>query len=138
MSSSSPTIGWCSRLTPVRWKRTLCAAQRTRNSSLRVESSLLATKVFFPMSDDPADHPVGDVYVQTRCGGSGRGGGYMVTTYSAWLAAEWDFGGGLVASSRLVAAPAGVDQAFSAADAYGDTVFNAGSQAYLSVPLPGA
>ena len=27
------------RLVPVRWKRTLCAAQRTRNSSLRVDSS---------------------------------------------------------------------------------------------------
>ena len=28
--------------------------------------------------------PTGDVYMQTRCGGSGRGGGYKTTTYSAW------------------------------------------------------
>src|SRR5689334_5152550 len=35
--------------------------------------------------------PMGDVYIQTRCGGSGRGGGYHVTTYSAWVAVTWDF-----------------------------------------------
>src|SRR5882762_3904774 len=29
-------------------------------------------------------YPTGYVYMQTRCGGSGRGGGYHVTTYSAW------------------------------------------------------
>ena len=29
-------------------------------------------------------YPVGAVYMSTRCGGSGRGGGYHTTTYSAW------------------------------------------------------
>src|ERR1039457_463933 len=32
----------------------------------------------------PNGLPAGDVYMQTRCGGSGRGGGYKTTTYSAW------------------------------------------------------
>ena len=36
---TSPTIGWWNRLVPVRWSLTLCAAHRTRNSSLRVASS---------------------------------------------------------------------------------------------------
>ena len=35
----SPTIGWWILLAPVRWSLTLCAAHRTRNVSLRVESS---------------------------------------------------------------------------------------------------
>jgi hypothetical protein len=32
-------MGWWMRLTPVLWKRTLCAAHRVRNSSLCVESA---------------------------------------------------------------------------------------------------
>ena len=69
-------------------------------------------------------NPAGDVYLQTRCGGSGRGGGYRVTTYSAWVAATWDFGGGLASAVPLASAP-DVDPAFSATDAHGDQVFTA-------------
>jgi hypothetical protein len=87
---------------------------------------------------DPASgDPTGDVYVQTRCGGSGRGGGYHVTTYSAWAAVTWDFTGAVVSSARLAAAPA-VDPAFSATDANGDQVYNSGTTAHLVVPAPGA
>jgi hypothetical protein len=44
----------------------------------------------FATGFDPATgYPAGDVYLQTRCGGSGRGGGYHVTTYSKWVAANW-------------------------------------------------
>jgi len=32
---------------------------------------------------NPGGYPIGYVYIQTRCGGSGRGGGYHTTTYSA-------------------------------------------------------
>src|SRR2546427_5213398 len=35
----SPTMGWWKCLTPVRWNRTSWVAHRTRNSSLRVDSS---------------------------------------------------------------------------------------------------
>lgn len=68
-------------------------------------------------------YPTGAVYVQTRCGASGRGGGYHVTTYSAWAQTSWDFGGGLLSSAALTAAPT-VDPAFTATDARGDTVTN--------------
>jgi AcrR family transcriptional regulator len=37
--SSPPTVGWLKCLTPLLWKRTLCAAQRVRNASLWVASS---------------------------------------------------------------------------------------------------
>jgi hypothetical protein len=37
--SRSPTTGWWISLTPVVWIWTSCAAQRLRNSSLRVDSS---------------------------------------------------------------------------------------------------
>jgi hypothetical protein len=87
--------------------------------------------------DATSGYPVGDVYISTRCGGSGRGGGYKTTTYSAWVAASWDFAGTVRSSSKLTAAPA-VDSAFSAYDANGDEVYNTSTGAYLVVPAPGA
>jgi hypothetical protein len=38
---------------------------------------------------------VGEVYVWTRCGGSGRGGGYTSHTYRKWALASWDLSGNL-------------------------------------------
>jgi Fibronectin type III domain len=81
--------------------------------------------------------PTGDVYVQTRCGGSGRGGGYHTTTYSAWVGVTWDFTGTVVSSATLAAAPT-VDTAFTATDAYGDSLDNISAAAYLVVPVPSA
>lgn len=68
-------------------------------------------------------YPAGAVYLQTRCGGSGRGGGYRTTTYSAWAGASWDFGGALRSSVKLTSAPS-VSSSFTAADARGDTLTN--------------
>jgi hypothetical protein len=82
-------------------------------------------------------YPTGAVYIQTRCGGSGRGGGYQTTTYSAWVGVTWDFAANVVSSARLTAAPA-VSPTFSATDAYGDRVYNTGTAAYLAVPVPAA
>ena len=50
--------------------------------------------------DASTGFPTGAVYLQTRCGGSGRGGGYHVTTYKAWLTVTWDFTGAVVTSVR--------------------------------------
>jgi hypothetical protein len=80
--------------------------------------------------------PTGDVYMQTRCGGSGRGGGYHTTTYSAWVAVTWDFTGAVVSSARLSAAPS-VNSTLTATDAYGDSLNNISAAAYLVVPVPG-
>jgi hypothetical protein len=77
----------------------------------------------------------GAVYMQTRCGGSGRGGGYHTTTYSSWASVSWDFAGNVLAESVLASAPT-VDPGLSQTDAYGDTVYNTGDHAYLSVALP--
>lgn len=81
--------------------------------------------------------PLGNVYLQTRCGGSGRGGGYHTTTYAAWVAVTWDFAGKALTWTKLAVAPT-VDPHFSATDAYGDTVYNTGTAAYLTVPAPAA
>ena len=88
---------------------------------------------FDPTSGDP----IGDVYIQTRCGGSGRGGGYHVTTYSAWVGVTWDFAGNVV-SDAVLTTGATVDPAFTATDANGDVVYNTGTAAFLTVPAPGA
>ena len=74
--------------------------------------------------------PVGDVYLSTRCGGSGRGGGYHTTTYSAWVGATWDFTGALVSDSQLGAVPL-VDPTLVAFDAHGNEVFNQSNSAFL-------
>lgn len=81
--------------------------------------------------------PTGDVYLQTRCGGSGRGGGYHTTTYSAWVSVTWAWTGAVVSYTKLTAAPA-VDPTLSAFDSTGDQVYNSGTRAYLNVVVPAA
>ena len=90
--------------------------------------------------DATTGYPTGDVYLQTRCGGSGRGGGYHTTTYSAWVGVEWDFTGAVISAVKLSAAPA-TDPTFSAFDTFGNEVYNASNLAYLTladtfVPAP--
>ena len=74
--------------------------------------------------DATSGYPTGDVYLQTRCGGSGRGGGYHTTTYSAWVGVTWDYTGTVVSADVLAGAPADVSPTFSAVDAFGNEVYN--------------
>jgi hypothetical protein len=85
---------------------------------------------------DASGYPTGEVYLSTRCGGSGRGGGYHVTTYSARIATTWDFGGTVRSTAALTGAPA-VNPTFSTTDANGDQLYNASTHAYLVVQPPG-
>jgi hypothetical protein len=80
-------------------------------------------------------YPTGNVYMQTRCGGSGRGGGYKTTTYSAWASVEWTWLGETRSSAQLSGA-AEEDGSFSATDAHGDHIYNVGSAAYLETGAP--
>jgi len=80
-------------------------------------------------------YPTGDVYMQTRCGGSGRGGGYTTTTYSGWASVVWTWFGETRSFARLQSA-AEENTSFSATDAYGDHLYNVGSAAYLEVGEP--
>jgi len=80
--------------------------------------------------------PTGDVYMQTRCGGSGRGGGYKTTTYSAWATVVWDWFGKTRSFARLVGAAEGISESFSAEDAYGDRIYNVGKSAFLETTSP--
>jgi hypothetical protein len=74
--------------------------------------------------DLASGYPAGDVYLQTRCGGSGRGGGYKTTTYSAWVGVGWNWFGEARTATRLAGAPSGLSPTFSAEDAYGDRLYN--------------
>ncbi len=85
--------------------------------------------------------PVGDVFLSTRCGGSGRGGGGGTTTYTAWAAVTWRFNGSTLSYSKLSAAPA-VNPTLSIHDGHGDQLYNAavggvvgGSQVYTQAYL---
>lgn len=80
-------------------------------------------------------YPAGQVYMQTRCGGSGRGGGYKTTTYSAWANVTWDWYGDTRSFARLEGA-AEVSTTFSAEDAYGDRLYNTATAAYLETTSP--
>lgn len=52
---------------------------------------------------DGSGNPTALVYGSTRCGGSGRGGGYRTTTHAGWAMATWDVLGALIS---LVNVPA--------------------------------
>ena len=102
----------------------LLLPQSTAFSILGVSCGGIQEQAFATGFDAASGYPIGDVYLQTRCGGSGRGGGYKVTTYSAWVAVTWDFAGAVRSYTRLTAAPAGLSPTFSAFDAHGDQVYN--------------
>lgn len=74
--------------------------------------------------DATTGDPVGDVYLQTRCGGSGRGGGYHTTTYSAWVGMIWDYTGAMVSYQVLASAPANLDPTLSVVDSFGNQLDN--------------
>ncbi|MCW3031287.1 MAG: hypothetical protein JWM66_1420, partial [Solirubrobacterales bacterium] len=80
-------------------------------------------------------YPTGEVYLKTSCGGSGRGGGYKTTTYTAWASVTWDWFGSTRSYGQLVGAPE-VSSTFSAQDTYGDRVYNTATAAYLEAVAP--
>jgi hypothetical protein len=47
----------------------------------------------------------GYVFASTRCGGSGRGGGYHTTTYSTWVAVTWNLSGVVIEEATQVPNP---------------------------------
>src|SRR5437763_1014161 len=61
----------------------------------------------------PGGYPEGDAYLSTRCGGSGRGGGYKTTTYTAAASVVWNWFGQTRSFARLQG-PAGGGPEFSA------------------------
>lgn len=81
-------------------------------------------------------YPVGVVYLKTSCGGSGRGGGYQTTTYTAWATATWDFAGNLISYDAV--SNASGNSPFITTDAYGDILYNNSGPAYLVVPFAAA
>src|SRR5499425_1276478 len=83
----------------------LLLPQGTAFSMLGHSCGGIQEQAFATGFDATSGYPTGDVYLSTRCGGSGRGGGYHVTTYSAWVDASWDFTGALLSYVRLTAAP---------------------------------
>jgi hypothetical protein len=66
----------------------------------------------------------GEVYLQTRCGSSGRGGGYTSTTYSSWVGVSWDLTGSVLANNTLGTAPTDYSPSFFAFDAKNDEIYN--------------
>ena len=118
----------------------LVVSQSTAFSVLGHSCGGIQEQAFATGFDPTSGFPVGDVHLQTRCGGSGRGGGYHSTTYAAWVGVTWDFTGALVSYGVLSAAPP-TDPGFSAFDDHGNEVANIANNAYLTlaptfVPAP--
>jgi hypothetical protein len=86
--------------------------------------------------DPVTGYPTGAAYLKTGCGGSGRGGGYTITTYTAWASVIWDFAGNVVYYAAL--SNAAVNASFTVTDAFGDILYNTGGLAYLIVPFAAA
>src|SRR6516164_4595356 len=117
------SVAWGASPTP------LLVPQSTAFAVLGHSCGGIQEQAFATGFDATSGFPMGDVYASTRCGGSGRGGGYHTTTYSAWIGATWDFTGALI-SYGAVSAPT-VDPTFSAFDQYGNEVYNQSNHAYL-------
>ncbi|MBI3869794.1 MAG: fibronectin type III domain-containing protein [Verrucomicrobia bacterium] len=84
--------------------------------------------------DVTSGYPSGVVSLSTRCGGSGRGGGYHTTTHTATAVVVWDFAGNVISATPMIDAvnPTG------GSDAFGDLIYNANHEAHLIVPIPPA
>lgn len=54
---------------------------------------------------DANGNVTGYVFALTRCGGSGRGGGYRTTTYSIWVAVTWNLSGVVIDEITSVPSP---------------------------------
>jgi len=80
-------------------------------------------------------YPTGVVHLQTRCGGSGRGGGGHSTTYTASAGVVWTWFGETRSAVTLTAPPE-EEATFTATDAHGDRLYNSGAHAYLEVGEP--
>lgn len=134
----------------------LSLPQSTAFAILGASCGGIYEQVFATGFDPASGQPVGAAYLQTRCGGSGRGGGGGSTTYSAWVRVSWDFTGTPTAAAAVSTAPA-VDPTFSLASSGGDVVANTltavnvtpgnctvgnttycSYRAWLTVPLPAA
>jgi hypothetical protein len=79
--------------------------------------------------DATTGFPTGVVDLQTACGGSGRGGGYHSTTYTASADVMWDFTATEV--STAVPATGAAAPGFAATDSNGNQIYDSGSSAYL-------
>jgi hypothetical protein len=92
-------------------------------------------KAYVTGFDPTTGFPIGDVHLSTSCS-TGKAGS-PPSVHTAWAAVTWDFAGNVVSSAALSNAPA-VNTNFIATDVYSDTIYNAGSSAYLAVPPPAA
>ena len=96
--------------------------------------------------DAVSGDPTGFAQLSTRCGGSGRGGGYHTTTYTAWISVTWDFGANVIAYAKLAAPPPGIDPNAVYTDSHGATEYTTCTSstagcvyhAWLTVPSPAA
>jgi hypothetical protein len=86
-------------------------------------------------------YPTGAVYLSTRCGGSGRGGGGVSTLYSAWATVTWDFTSAVVSYERAASTPT-VNPTLAVYDLHGNELYNRpvagvadGSQMYAQAYL---
>ena len=85
--------------------------------------------------DADTGFPIGAVSLSTTCSTGGRGS--RPATFTAWAAVTWDFAGNVLSSIALSNAIS-INPALVATDGFGDTIYNAGTWAYLAVPIPAA
>lgn len=81
----------------------------------------------------PTGYPEGTALLETRCGGSGRGGGYKTHTYTGTAAVVWDW---LGETRNFAAGSTEYNPAFEATDSHGDRIYNSSGSAFLETGEP--
>jgi hypothetical protein len=119
-------VSVASAATPV----ALVLPQATAFSVLGASCGGIQETVYATGFDAATGYPTGIVQMSTRCGGSGRGGGYKTTTYTASAGVTWDFTTAVV--SWVSPAPAvAVNPTLSVFDGRGNRLYNQAGQAWL-------
>jgi hypothetical protein len=80
----------------------------------------------------PNGYPQGTAELETKCGGSGRGGGGGTTTYRGTASVVWTWFG----ETRSYGSPGSPLEAHEGTDSHGDRVYNVGTAAYLETNEP--
>lgn len=123
--------GFCRLL--IQTPASLLLPQGTAFTIIGYDCGGIQEHVYVTGFDPTTGNPVGEVYLKTTC----SCGKDCSTVHTKWASAMWDLAGNVIAAAALSNAPA-VDTNFIATDAYGDTIYNTPTAAYLVVPIPAA
>ena len=113
----------------------LLLPQTTAFAILGYDCGGISEQVYITGFDTNTGYPTGNVDLRTSCS-TGKAGS-PPSIHTASVAVTWDFAGNVI-STNIPATGAPANPTFITTDRFNDILYNAGANAYLIVPVPGA